>query len=227
MTADIDSTVIARLMDHDAFAHGCLGSSALMIIGALRVRPVQTVSQLAGTASVSRATAYRTLQRLADQGLVQHTGETWTLAPRAVDGFGDSPLDAATEPGTRPAQGWDGIAQCHGTAGAAVRCRTLHAIERAAYQKALDRRAEHRSKATVIVRNGRQVLVPAPRPDEIPSAWQSPDGSVLDPVTGRTAADWRFATDGRLILITPADQRSYDEMTTAHAEALREWNSAA
>lgn len=91
MTADIDSTVIARLMDHDAFAHGCLGSSALMIIGALRVRPVQTVSQLAGTASVSRATAYRTLQRLADQGLVQHTGETWTLAPRAVDGFGDSP----------------------------------------------------------------------------------------------------------------------------------------
>lgn len=214
-------------MGHDAFAHGGLGSSALMIIGALHVRPAQTVSDLVGTASVSRATAYRTLRRLADHGLVQRHGETWTLAPRAVDGFGDSPLDAATEPGTRPALGWDGIAHCYGTSGVAARRRTLHAVERAAYREVLDRLAEHRSKATVIVRDGRQVLVPAPRPDEIPSAWQSPGGSVLDPVTGRPATDWRLATDGRLILITAADQRSYDELTAARAEALREWNSAA
>nr|WP_307818396.1 transcriptional regulator [Streptomyces sp. MBT62] len=227
MTADIDSTVIARLMGHDAFAHRGLGSSALMIIGALHVRPAQTVSDLVGTASVSRATAYRTLRRLADHGLVHHDGETWTLAPRAVEGFGTSPLEAATEPGTRPSQSWDGIAQFYATEGVALRRRTLHAVERAAYQKALDRFAEHRSKATVIVRDGRQVLVPAPRPDEIPSAWQTPGGSVLDPVTGRPAADWRLATDGRLILITPADQRSYDELAAAHAEALREWNSAA
>ncbi|WP_328690674.1 helix-turn-helix domain-containing protein [Streptomyces phaeochromogenes] len=227
MTADIDSTVIARLMGHDAFAYHALGSSALMIIGALHVRPAQTVSDLVGTASVSRATAYRTLRRLADHGLVQHDGETWTLAPRAVGSFGNSPLDAASELDTRPTQGWDGIAQCYGTAGIAVRRRTLHAVERAAYREALDRRAEHRSKATVIVRDGRQVLVPTPRPDEIPSAWQSPDGRVLDPTTGRPATDWRIATDGRLILITPADQRSYDELATAHAEALREWNSAA
>ncbi|WP_398940399.1 helix-turn-helix domain-containing protein [Streptomyces sp. IB201691-2A2] len=227
MTADIDSTVIARLMGHDAFAHRGLGSSALMIIGALHIRPAQTVSELVGTASVSRATAYRTLRRLADHGLVHHDGETWTLAPRAVEGFGDSPLGAATEPGTRPAQGWDGIAQRHGTAGVAARRRTLHAVERAAYREVLDRRAEHRSKATVIVRDGRRVLVPAPRPDEVPSAWQSPDGSVLAPDTGRPSADWRVATDGRLILITAADQRSYGELAAAHAEALREWNSAA
>ncbi|MEU6381500.1 transcriptional regulator [Streptomyces sp. NPDC046909] len=227
LTADIDSTVIARLMGHDAFAHRGLGSSALMVIGALHVRPAQTVSDLVGTASVSRATAYRTLRRLADHGLVHHEGETWTLTPRAVEGFGDSSQDAATEPGTRPAEGWDAIAQCYGTSGIAVRRRTLHAVQRAAYQEALDRFAEHRSKAVVIVRDGRQVLVPAPRPDEIPSAWQTPGGSVLDPVTGRPAADWRLATDGRLILITPADQRSYDELAAAHAEALREWNSAA
>ncbi|WP_405542509.1 helix-turn-helix domain-containing protein [Streptomyces phaeochromogenes] len=225
--ADIDSTIIARLMGHDAFAHHGLGSSALMIIGALHVRPAQTVSDLVSAASVSRATAYRTLRRLADHGLVQHDGETWTLAPRAVEGFGNSPLDAATEPGTRPALGWDGIAQCHGTAGVAARRRTLHAVERATYREVLDRRAEHRSKATVIVRDGRQVLVPAPRPDEIPSACQAPGGSILDPATGRPSADWRVATDGRLILITAADQRSYDELAAAHVEALREWKSAA
>ncbi|MGW3937074.1 helix-turn-helix domain-containing protein [Streptomyces phaeochromogenes] len=130
MTADVDSTVIARLMGHDAFAHRSLGSSALVIIGALNVRPAQTVSDLVGAASVSRATAYRTLRRLADHGLVQHDGETWTLAPHAVEGFGNGSRDAATEPDTRPAQGWDGIAQCYGTAGIAVRRRTLHASER-------------------------------------------------------------------------------------------------
>ncbi|MET7696399.1 MarR family winged helix-turn-helix transcriptional regulator [Streptomyces sp. NPDC005485] len=226
-TADIDSTVIARLMGHDAFAHHGLGSSALMIIAALNIHPAQTATDLVGTASVSRATAYRTLQRLADHGLVHRDGETWTLAPRALDDFSTSPLDAATAQDTRPAQGWDGIAQCYGTTGVADRRKMLHASERAAYRKALERRAEHPSKTVVIVRDGRQVLVPAPRPDEIPPAWQTPGGGVLDPATGRPAADWRIATDGRLILITPADQRTYDELTAAHTEALREWSSSA
>jgi hypothetical protein len=98
----------------------------------------------------------------------------------------------------------------------------LHTAERAAYREVLDRLAEHRSKAVVIVREGRQILVPARRPDEIP-----PDGRVLDSDTSRPAADWRVATDGRLILITPADQRSYDELAAAHAQALSEWESAA
>jgi hypothetical protein len=227
MTADIDSTVVAHLMGHDAFARHGLGSSALMIIGALHAQPAQTVSDLVATASVSRATAYRTLRRLADHGLVHHAGETWTLAPRVVEGFGLSPLDDASQPGTRPALGWEAIARFYGTAGTAIRRRTLHAAERAAYREALDRLAEHRSKAVVIVRDGRQILVPTPRPDEIPSTWQSTGGRVLDPATGRPAADWHIATDGRLILITPADQRSYDELAAAHAEALSEWNSAA
>ncbi|MEV7734377.1 hypothetical protein AB0O75_20250 [Streptomyces sp. NPDC088921] len=119
------------------------------------------------------------------------------------------------------------MAQQYGTTGLAARRKALHAAQRATYQEALDRLAEHRSKAVVIVRDGRQALVPSPRPDEIPPTWHTPDGRVLDPATGHPAADWRVATDGRLILITPADQRSYDELTAAHAEALSEWESVA
>ncbi|WP_369263551.1 transcriptional regulator [Streptomyces sp. R35] len=226
-TADIDSTVIARLMGHDAFAHDGLGSSALMLLGALHIRPVQTAGELVGTASVSRATAYRTLRHLAGLGLVHHTGETWSLAPRALEGFGNRPQAAVTGPIPRRAQGWDEVAQLYGTTGVAARRKALHAAQRAAYREALDRLAEHRSKAVVIIRDGHQVLVPAPRPDEIPAAWHAPDGSVLDPATGRPATGWRAATDGRLILITPSDQRSYDELAAAHAEALSEWESAA
>ncbi|MFK4184304.1 helix-turn-helix domain-containing protein [Streptomyces sparsogenes] len=225
--ADIDSTVIGRLMGHDAFAHHGLGSSALMIIGALHARPAQTIAELVGSSSVSRATAYRTLRRLADHGLVHHSAETWSLAPRALEGFGRSLLDAVTDEITEPAQGWDSVAKRHGTTGIAARRKALHAAERAAYREELDRHAEHRSRAVVIVRDGRQILIPPPRPDEIPPAWHAPGGRVLDPVTGRAAPDWWIATDGRLILITPADQRSYDELAAAHAEALSEWESAA
>lgn len=226
-TADIDSAVLGRLMGHDAFAHHGLGSAALMLISALHQRPHQTVAELVGTSSVSRATIYRTLRRLADHGLVQHTGETWALAPRALKGFGNSLPGADTGRAAATAQGWDKVAEHHGTAGVADRRKALHAAERAAYREALDRLAEHRSKAVVIVRDGRRVLVPAPRPDEIPPTWDAPEGRVLDPVTGRTASDWRVATHGRLILITPADQRSYDELAAAHAEAISEWESAA
>ncbi|MFF9778934.1 helix-turn-helix domain-containing protein [Streptomyces sp. NPDC013978] len=214
-------------MGHDAFAQHGLGSSALMIIGALHARQAQTISELVGSASVSRATAYRTLRRLADHGLVHHSGETWSLAPRALEGFGNGLPDAVTNEIGKPAQGWDSVAKRHGTTSIAARRKALHAAERAAYREALERLSEHRSKAAVIVRDGHQVLVPAPRPDEIPSAWHAPGGRVLDPVTGRATPDWRIATDGRLILITPADQRSYDELASAHAEALSEWESAA
>ncbi|MEU8757480.1 transcriptional regulator [Streptomyces chartreusis] len=226
-TADIDSTVLGCLMGHDAFAHHGLGSAALMLISALHQRPHQTVAELVGTSSVSRATAYRTLRRLAGHSLVQHTGETWTLAPRALEGLGNSLPGADTGRVAAPAQGWDKVAEQHGTWGVAARRKAVHTAERAAYRAALDRLAEHRTKAVVIVRDARQVLVPALRPDEIPLAWHAPDGRVLDPVTGRPAADWQVATDGRLILITPADQRSYDELAAAHAEALSEWESVA
>ncbi|MFF5308439.1 MULTISPECIES: transcriptional regulator [Streptomyces] len=226
-TADIDSTVLGRLMGHDAFAHHGLGSAALILISALHQRPHQTVTELVGSSSVSRATTYRTLRRLAEHGLAHHTGETWALAPRALEGLGSS-LPAPV-PGLDVvlAQGWDAVAERHDTRGLAAQRKALHAAQRAAYREALDRLAEHRSKAVVIVREGRQVLIPAPRPDEIPSAWHAPGGRVLDPLTGHATPDWRIATDGRLILITPSDQRSYDELAAAHAEALSEWNSAA
>jgi hypothetical protein len=227
LSADVDSTVISRLMAHDAFAHGALGSSALMIIGALHVRPAQTAGELVITSSVSRATVYRSLDRLASHGLVHHIGETWILAPKALEGFGNSLPEAVTAPHLVLSRGWDTVAADHGTAGLAVRRRTLHAAERTAYRAALDRLAEHRSSAVVIIRDGRQILVPAPRPDEVPSSVQARNGRVLDPVTGQPTPDWRIATDGRLILITPADQRSYDELAAAHAEALSEWESAA
>ncbi|MET7725131.1 helix-turn-helix domain-containing protein [Streptomyces mirabilis] len=214
-------------MGHDAFAHHGLGSAALMLISALHQRPNQTAVDLVGTSSVSRATTYRTLKRLADHGLVEHNGETWALAPRALEGFGISLPDGDTGVTAEPAQGWDTVAEQHGTRGITARRKALHTAQRAAYQEALDRLAEHRSQAVVIVRDGRQVLVPAPHPDEIPPTWHTPDGRVLDPVTGRPAADWRVATDGRLILITPSDQRSYDELAAAHAEALSEWESVA
>ncbi|WP_328445946.1 MarR family winged helix-turn-helix transcriptional regulator [Streptomyces sp. NBC_00386] len=226
-TADIDSTVLARLMGHDAFAHHGLGSAALMIISALHQRPDQTVGELAGTSSVSRATTYRTLRHLAEHGLVHDTGETWALAPRALEGLGNSLPEADTCPALEPAHGWDTVAEQYGTTGLATQRKALHAAQRAAYRETLNRLAEHRSRAVVIVRDGRQVLVPTPRPDEVSSAWHTSYGHVLDPVTGRAAPDWRIATDGRLILITPADQRSYDELAAAHAEALSEWESAA
>ncbi|WP_233288693.1 helix-turn-helix domain-containing protein [Streptomyces calvus] len=214
-------------MGHDAFAHHGLGGSALVIIGALHARPAQTIGEVVGSASVSRATAYRTLRRLADHGLVHHSGENWSIAPRVLEGFGNGLPDAVTDEIAEPAQGWDSVAKRHGTTGVAARRKALHAAERVAYREALERLSEHRSKAVVIVRDGRQVLVPAPRPDEIPSAWHVPGGRVLDPVTGRPDAEWRVATDGRLILITPSIQRSYDELAAAHAEALSEWESVA
>ncbi|MET7988363.1 hypothetical protein [Streptomyces sp. NPDC005281] len=160
-------------------------------------------------------------------GLVQHTGETWALAPHALEGFGIPLADADTGHIAALAEGWDTVAGQYGTSGVTARRKALHAAQRVTYREALDRLAEHRSKAVVIVRDGHQVLVPAPHPDEIPPTWYAPDGRVLDPVTGRPAPGWRIATDGRLILITPSDQRSYDERAAAHAEALSEWESVA
>ncbi|WP_244415110.1 MarR family winged helix-turn-helix transcriptional regulator [Streptomyces hygroscopicus] len=229
LTADIDSTVISRLMTNDAFAHHGLSGSALMVIGALHAHPGQTAAELVGTASVSRATAYRTLHRLAVNGLVQRSGEIWVLAPNALDGIGHAPEEAVTdsEAEVLPSRGWNDVSHRYGTTGIAAQRKALHAAERAAYRAALEQIAEHRNKALVVVHDGRSIPVPAPRADEIPAEWQADGGAVLDPATGRVAPEWRVATDGRLILITPADQRSYDELVAAHAEAVHEWESAA
>ncbi|MCX5419252.1 helix-turn-helix domain-containing protein [Streptomyces sp. NBC_00078] len=164
-------------MGHDAFAHHALGSAALMLISALHVRPDQTATELVGTSSVPRATAYRTLQRLADHGLVRHTGETWALVPRALEGFGIRLSDAET--GHTLAQGWDQVAEQHGTWGIAARRKALHTAERAAYQQALDRFAEHRSRAVQLMRKETWTGIPAktngqtvrPLQDEATRAW--------------------------------------------------------
>ncbi len=110
-TANIDSAALGRLMGHDAFAHHGLGSAALMLISALHQRPHQTVGELVGTSSVSRATTYRSLRRLAVHGLAHRTGETWALAPRALEGIGTRLAAPATDLTPVPAQGWAEVAR--------------------------------------------------------------------------------------------------------------------
>jgi DNA-binding transcriptional regulator YhcF (GntR family)/sulfur relay (sulfurtransferase) DsrF/TusC family protein len=220
---DVDSRVIGRLMANDAFAHQGLGSSALMVIGALHANPGQSAAELVGSSSVSRATVYRTLQRLHRHGLVQQHDSAWTLTSRALEGIGVPGPQAATEPGP----GWDGLAAAYGTTGIAEARRAFHAAERAAYRAALAALAEHRTPALTIVRDGETVLVPAQRADEIPAHWQAPDGSVLDPVTHRPVPGWRIATDGRLILHSPSDHLTYAELVAANTLALQSWETAA
>jgi hypothetical protein len=220
---DVDSRVIGRLMAQDAFAHAGLGSSALMVIGALHANPRQSAAELVISSSVSRATVYRTLQRLHHHGLVQQEDTVWTLTPRALEGIGVPAEQAVTEPGN----GWDGLAAAYGTTGIAEARKALHAAERAAYRAALAALAEHRTPALTIIRDGATVLVPAQRADEIPAHWHAPDGSVLDPVTQLPVPGWRIATDGRLILHSPSDQLTYEELVAANTLALASWETAA
>ncbi len=226
-TANVDSTVIGQLMGHDAFAHHGLGSSALMIISSLSVRAHQSISELIHTASVSRATAYRTLKRLVTHGLARQIGETWALTPRALEGIGTPPPEAVIAPAVVRTRGWNDVARQFKTLGVAASRKALHAAERAAYLAVLEKLSTHRKQAMVIVRDGRRILVPAPRADEIPATWHGPGGRVIDPASGRIDPGLRVATDGHLILITPADQLSYDDLVAAHQQALHEWESAA
>ena len=227
-TADIDSTVLSHLMDHDAFAHQGLGSSALIILAALHANPHQSASNLVTTSAVSRATTYRTLHRLVGLGLVQQDGPLWALAPRALEGIaGNSLAETVTESAAAPVLGWDAVAALCGTTGIGEERRLLHAAERAAYRAALEQLSSHRRHALVVVHDGRTVVVPSVRPDEIPPTWHAPGGTVVDPSTGLTVPGWRVATDGRLIHVGPADERSYDELSAAHQQALLAWESAA
>jgi hypothetical protein len=166
---------------------------------------------------------YRTLQRLHRHGLVQQDDSVWTLTPRALEGIGVAGPQAVAEPGP----GWDGLATAYGTTGIAEARKAFHAAERATYRAALTALAEHRTPALTIVRDGATVLVPAQRADEVPAHWQAPDGSVLDPVTHRPVPGWRVATDGRLILHSPGDQRTYADLVAANTLALQSWETAA
>ncbi|WP_254885846.1 MarR family transcriptional regulator [Streptomyces sp. NA02950] len=228
----MDSVVIGDLMAHDAFARHGLGGATLMVIGALHSRPDQTASQLAASSSVSRTAAYRTLRRLAEAGLVRKTAETWALTPRALEGVGQQADDHAFPSSeATPAQGWDDIAQRYGTAGIGARRKALHSAEPAAYRDALERRAERRAPAIVVVQGGRTVPAPTERADEVTpqrrTQWLVSDGRLHDPDTGLTVPEWHVATDGRLIFRTANDERSYDELVRAHIDAVHEWESAA
>jgi hypothetical protein len=219
-------------MAHDAFAHQGLGSSALVILAALRSNPHQSASDLVDTSAVSRATTYRTLQRLAALGLVAQTGPLWVLAPRALQGIaGNSLAETVTElpdaPPAAPAMGWDAVAALCGTTGIGEERRLFHAAERAAYRAALEQLASRPSRALVVIHDGRTVVVPSVRPDEIPPTWHAPGGAVVDPSTGLVVPGWRVATDGRLIHISPGNERSYDELAAAHQQAVLAWESAA
>ena len=191
------------------------------------MRAGQTITDLIGTSSVSRATLYRTLKRLVTHGLARQNGETWALTPRALEGVGAATPEPVTDAGPSPATGWGDVARRLKTLGIAAARKAQHAVERAAYLAALDRRATRTTRATVVIRDGVTVLVPTPRPDEIPQTWRGAHGEVVDPATGRIDAAFRGATDGRLILIAPGHEPSYDDLVTAHLEALQEWESAA
>ncbi|MEV6013197.1 helix-turn-helix domain-containing protein [Streptomyces sp. NPDC051976] len=216
-------------MAHDAFAHRGLGSSSLLILSALSTNPVQRVGELVAASAVSRATTYRTLKRLAAVGLVVPTGAAWSLAPGALEGIADdtSLPRAAVATSAEPLLEWQTIAVLCGTTGIGERRRLRHAAERATYRAALEQRASHRSRALVVIHDGRQVVVPSVHPDELPAAWRGPGGVVVDPSTGRFVPGWRVATDGRLIHLGPGDERSYDELAAAHAQAVLAWESAA
>jgi len=100
-------------MADDTFAHAGLGSSALMVIGALHANPGQSAAVLVASSSVSRATVYRTLQRLHRHGLAQQDDSAWTLTPRALEGIGVPAEQAVTELGN----GWDSLAVATGPPG--------------------------------------------------------------------------------------------------------------
>jgi hypothetical protein len=127
-------------MAHDAFAHNALGSSALMVIGALHARSGQAPAELIGSASLSRATVYRTLARLEAHHLVQRFGAGWSLTAQALRGIGNSVPEAVTAPAAESelaVAGWDVLAAAYGTAGVAAARRALHTAERTAYRAAL------------------------------------------------------------------------------------------
>lgn len=184
-------------MGHDAFARHGLGSAALMVISALHQPPTRrpASSSVPPRSPARPPTGPRNASPTTASSTAPGRPGPWRHGPwRALV---TAILSLLLSPDAAPAQGWYEVAERHATKGVAARRNARPAAQRAAYREALERLAEHRSKAVVVLRDGRPVLVPARRPDEIPPAWHAPNGRVLDPVTGRPAADWRVATDGQ------------------------------
>ncbi|WP_371657240.1 MULTISPECIES: helix-turn-helix domain-containing protein [unclassified Streptomyces] len=123
--ADLDTHTARRLMSLDAFAHHGLGGSGLAILAALAERDGQTLAELQGTASISRATAYRQLTTLTHLGLIQRQGELLHLTPKALTGTG--------QPGPHcqhPATDWTDVAKRLSVDGTGDRRRQHHHTER-------------------------------------------------------------------------------------------------
>ncbi|MEV6676376.1 helix-turn-helix domain-containing protein [Streptomyces erythrochromogenes] len=179
--ADINSRAAARLMQLDAFAHFGLGGSGLAIIAALAERGGQTVSDLQGSASVSRPTAYRHLGKLAELGLLERVGEVYVLSPKALEGIG-----TPTPESPKPASGWGDVADRIGTAGIGERRRRQHEAQRAYWLREQKRLAG----------NYRTSSASESHPAVAEAEHVRAGGAVVDPSSGEIINDLYVASDG-------------------------------
>ncbi|MFF4448181.1 helix-turn-helix domain-containing protein [Streptomyces sp. NPDC001502] len=183
--ADIDSHAAARLMRLDAFAHHGLGGSGLTLLAALAERDGQSITELQGSASVSRPTAYRQLNKLKNLGLVEQAGEVYTLAPAALAGIGIR-TTASEEPGFD----WVEAASRLGTAGVGERRRQRHAAQRAHWRREQARRLQRRRPAGTV----------AAHPALAQAEHVRADGVAVDPSTGEAIDGLCVGSDGRWIV---------------------------
>jgi predicted transcriptional regulator len=183
--ADIDSRAAGRLMHLDAFAHHGLGGSGLAILAALAERDGQSRTELQASASISRPTAYRHLERLKKLGLVRHEGELYHLSPTALEGMG-----AATDDCADPVADWTETAERLSTAGTAERRRRHHETQRMHWRHEQVRLAERRRTTH---------RTPLPHPAVALPQYVRADGCAINPATGEVIAGLHRASDGRWI----------------------------
>lgn len=180
--ADIDSRTAGQLMHLDAFAHHGLGGSGLAVLAALAERDGQSLAELRASASISRATAYRQLEKLKALGLIRHEGELCHLSPTALEGIGTQTPDCAD-----PVTGWPDTAGRLGTAGAGERRRQHHQAQRIHWRHEQVRLAERRRAAR---------SAPLPHPAVAQPQYVRANGCAIDPATGEVIAGLYVATDG-------------------------------
>ncbi len=120
--AAIDDRAFSVLMALDAFAHRGMGATGAKVLCALLYAdgyegPL-TGLQLAERASVSKATVYRKLQALAEHGLVDADGQTYSASAKALELVAET---RSPEPSTDSRATWTAIAQAEGTCGTGAR----------------------------------------------------------------------------------------------------------
>lgn len=184
-SADIDSRSAGRLMHLDPFAHHGLGGSGLAVLAALAERDGQSLTEIQGSASISRPTAYRQLGILKTHGLIHHEGELYSLSPAALEGIGTQTPDCDD-----PAGGWHEVAERLGTAGTGERRRRHHEAQRIHWRHEQIRLADRR-------RAGQQAPLPHPAVAQVQHI--RADGCVIDATTGEVVAGLYVAADGRWI----------------------------